>query len=178
LRNLRTRPYLPPDQSDSVYLLSGGLVRLCHLTMEGKQSIINLVEPGELFGEFGLFGLGPAEEYAEVVEAASVIQIPGEELRQLMRHYPEGSQRLMLLMAKRRRRLERRIKSLLFQSNRQRLVYLLLELAENYGGVAGDGIRLRIRLSHQDLANMIGSTRESVTVLLGELQNEGLIKVG
>ena len=70
------------------------------------------------------------------------------------------------------------VKNLLFLSNRERLTHLLLELAEQYGAPAADGIRLRIQLSHQDLANVIGSTRETVTVVLGELQQEGLITIG
>ena len=61
------------------------------------------------------------------------------------------------------------MKALLFRSNRDRLVYLLLELAEKYGQPCPEGIHLGIRLSHQDMASMIGSTRETVTVLLGEL---------
>ena len=63
-------------------------------------------------------------------------------------------------------------------SNRERLTHLLLELSEQYGIRASDGIRLRIQLSHQDLANVIGSTRETVTVVLGEMQSEGILRVG
>lgn len=77
------------------------------------------------------------------------------------------------LMGLRRRRIERRLKSLLFRSNRERLVHLLMELAEKYGQRSADGVTLGIKLSHQELASIIGSTRETVTVVLGELQNEG-----
>jgi CRP/FNR family cyclic AMP-dependent transcriptional regulator len=66
----------------------------------------------------------------------------------------------------------------LFRSNRERLVHLLLELAEQYGRASDGGVELRIKLSHQDLANIIGSTRETVTVVLGELQAEGRLKLG
>jgi CRP-like cAMP-binding protein len=67
---------------------------------------------------------------------------------------------------------------LLFLPNRDRLTHLILELAEQYGEPDSEGIRLRIQLSHQDLANVIGSTRETVTVALGEMQSEGLLKIG
>jgi CRP-like cAMP-binding protein len=80
-------------------------------------------------------------------------------------------------MGLRRQRVERRLKSLLFRSNRERLIYLLLELAEKYGRTNPDGLLIGIKLSHQELANMIGSTRETVTVLLGELQSEGLLAI-
>ena len=73
--------------------------------------------------------------------------------------------------------MERRLKSLLFRSNRDRLVHLLLELAEKYGRPTVEGVVLGIKLSHQDLASIIGSTRETVTVLLGELQQEGQLRI-
>jgi CRP-like cAMP-binding protein len=77
-----------------------------------------------------------------------------------------------------RRRVERRLKSLLFRSNRERLVHLLFDLAEKYGRYTREGgISLGIHLSHQELASIIGSTRETVTLVLGELQAEGLITV-
>ena len=82
------------------------------------------------------------------------------------------------LVGLRRRRIERRLKYLLFHSNRDRIVNLLLELAEDYGVPGPNEIELKIKLSHQDLASIIGSTRESVTVILGKLQSEGLIRLG
>ena len=70
------------------------------------------------------------------------------------------------------------MKNLLFLSNRERLTHLLLELAEQYGAKVDGAVRLSIKLSHQDLASIIGSTRETVTVVLGDLQAEGLVSVG
>ena len=78
----------------------------------------------------------------------------------------------------RRRSLERRLKNLMFRSNRDRLLGLLRELLEQYGRQIIEGILIDIRLSHQDLASLIGMTRESVTIVLGELQNERLITIG
>ena len=95
-----------------------------------------------------------------------------------MNNYPNISLGITKLIGFRRLRIERRLKSLLFHSNRDRLVHLLLELAEQYGTQHADGVLLGIRLSHQDLASIIGSTRETVTVLLGKLQGEKKIKVG
>ena len=66
----------------------------------------------------------------------------------------------------------------MFRSNRDRLLGLLRELLEQYGRQIIEGILIDIRLSHQDLASLIGMTRESVTIVLGELQNERLITIG
>jgi CRP-like cAMP-binding protein len=169
--------YLPAQQNDSVLLLASGRIKLYHNTSDGKQAVLALVEPGELFGELAILDRGLREEFAEAVENSTVVLIPAGEIQRLMETHPRVSLEVTRLMGLRRQRVERRLKSLLFHSNRERLVHLLLELVEQYGRSMLDGVSLGIKLSHQDLASMIGSTRETVTVLLGELQAEGSIIV-
>jgi len=170
--------YLPLDGTNAVFLLASGRVKICHLTPEGKQSILAFIEPGELFGELALFDVGPRDEYAEAAEKSTIVQIPGEVMRQTMESHAAVTLGVTKLIGLRRRRIERRLKNLLFLSNRDRLTHLLLELAEQYGMPESGGLKLRIQLSHQDLANVIGSTRETVTVVLGEMQSEGLLSIG
>jgi CRP/FNR family cyclic AMP-dependent transcriptional regulator len=170
--------YLPADETDSVFLLASGRAQICHIHSDGKQSILAFIDPGELFGELALFEPGQREEYAEAAEPSTVVMIPGDEMRRLMAAHPDVTLGITKLIGLRRRRIERRLKNLLFLSNRERITHLLLELAEQYGRRTPEGVQLGIRLSHQELANVVGSTRETVTVILGELQNEGLIAVG
>lgn len=169
--------YLPSDTSDSVLLLAAGRVKLYHITGDGKQALLAFIDPGELFGELALFQPAGREEFAEAMEASTVVLIPSDALQQLMAGQPTVSLGINRLLGLRRQRVERRLKSLLFRSNRERLVHLLLELAEKYGRSSPEGTLLGLRLSHQDLASMIGSTRETVTVVLGELQSEGALLV-
>jgi CRP-like cAMP-binding protein len=173
-----TPVYLPLDAADSVFLLASGRVKICHLTPDGKQSILAFIEPGELFGELAVFESGAREEYAETTDPSTVVMIPGDEMQRLLSEHPVVSLNLTRMMGLRRKRVERRLKNLLFLSNRDRLTHLLLELAEQYGERTQEGLRLRIRLSHQDLANVIGSTRETVTMTLGDMAADGLISVG
>ena len=170
--------YLPADEASGVLLLTAGRIKLCSFTEEGKQAILAFIEPGELFGELALLEEGQREEYAEALEKSTVILIPSDAMQQLIAANPSVSLGVTKLFGLRRRRIERRIKYLLFRSNRERLVHLLLELAEEYGVPSERGVELRIRLSHQDLASIIGSTRETVTVVLGELQAEGSLRLG
>ena len=170
--------YLPADAADSVLLLTSGRAKVCNITEDGKQAILAFIEPGEVFGELSLLEEGTREEYAEAVEKSTIILIPGYEMQRLMEDHPAVSLSVTKMIGLRRRRIERRLKSLLFRSNRQRLVHLLLELADQYGRQTAEGLALGIKLSHQDLANVIGSTRETVTVVLGELQTEGLVQLG
>ncbi|PHS11514.1 MAG: transcriptional regulator [Blastopirellula sp.] len=174
----RSPVYLPAEQADDVLLLTRGRVKICHLTSEGKQSILAFIEPGELFGELAILDAGTREEYAEAVEKTSIVSIPKQMIQQLMEQHAELSLGITKLMGLRRMRIEKRVKNLLFLSNRERLSHLLLELVEQYGKLTDAGIEIAIKLSHQDLANIIGSTRETVTVVLGELQAEKLLTIG
>lgn len=170
--------YLPADEANGVLLLVSGRAKICGLSGDGKQAILAFIEPGELFGELAIFEAGLREEYAEAVEASNVVLIPAAEMKRLMETHSQVSVGITKLIGLRRKRIERRLKYLLFRSNRERLVHLLLELAEQYGKRTPAGIELGIKLSHQDLASIIGSTRETVTVLLGELQAERSLKLG
>lgn len=170
--------YLPADHADGVLLLAEGRAKIGSFTEEGKQTILGFIEPGELFGELALLGNPTREEYAEAVEKTLVLLIPGDLMQLLIEQNPQLSLGITKLFGLRRRRIERRLKYLLFRSNRDRLVHLMLELAERYGRQTDEGVALRIKLSHQDLASIIGSTRETVTVVLGELQSEGLLTLG
>lgn len=169
--------YLPRDAGDSVLLLAAGRVKITNVTGEGKQAILTLIEPGELFGELAAIDAADRDEFAEAMQASTVILIPAEQMQALMQAHPDVTLGVTKLIGLRRRRIERRLKHLLFRSNRERLVHLLLELVEQYGVTDSRGVAVGIKLSHQDLASIIGSTRESVTVLLGELQLARLIKV-
>lgn len=169
--------YLPTEHSDSVFLLLAGRIKLYHITGDGKQALLALIEPGELFGELALLGGGEREEYAEAMLKSTILRIPGQVIQELMQHHAEVSLGVTKLMGLRRQRVEQRLKSLLFRSNRDRLTFLLLELAEKYGRLTSEGVLIEIKLSHQELASIIGSTRETVTVLLGEMQQERTIDI-
>lgn len=164
---------LPEESASSVYLLTEGLVKVSHVGPDGRESILAYIEPGELFGELVLLNEHDRDDHVEAVERSSVVAMPAAEVRRLMSEHAELAVAVTKLVGLRRQRIERRLRNLLFRSNRERLVHLLLDLAEQFGRAGEDGIEMRVRLSHQDLAGLIGSTRESVTVLMGELKAAG-----
>lgn len=173
----RSQIYLPQDSGDSVLLLVAGRVKLYHITAEGKETILAFIEPGELFGELSLVQTGGREEFAEAMQKSQVVLIPGDAVRGLMESHADVALKVTKLFGLRRQRIERRLKSLMYRSNRERLVSLLLELVERYGHQTDRGVEIGIRLSHQELASVIGATRETVTVLLGNLRDEGLLVI-
>ncbi len=167
--------YLPGENADSIYIVADGLVKLCHLTADGKVSTLAFIKLGEVFGELSLIETGSRGEYCEAVTDTTIIRIP----RETLLPYMEENVRFVVAITKivgfRRRKIENRLKSLLFSSNQQRLSHLLLDLAEQFGSAVDEGIRIGLRLSHQEIANLIGTTRETVTIMLGKMREDGMI---
>ncbi len=170
--------YLPGDVAEAVYVLLEGRIRLMSLTEQGKQGILAFIDPGDLFGELAVAGVDEREEYAEAAVNSKVLAIPRTALDPVMQKNAAVTLSITKLIGWRRQKLERRLRNLLFHSNRERLIGLLWELLPQYGKNCADGVLLDIKLSHQELANLIGVTRESVTVTLGELQQENLVQLG
>ncbi|TWU08919.1 cAMP receptor protein [Symmachiella macrocystis] len=173
----KTLVYRATDQSQHVYLLVSGQVRVAHVNDGGKQSILMLVMPGRLFGEMAICHTGPREESCEVIQDSTVVSIPVTALRGVMQENGNLSIDIITLFGARRRRIEGRLKSVLFQKHRQRLMQLLLELAEDYGTPQGNGIRIAMGLSYQELGSLIGASRETIKSILGELRNERLLSI-
>lgn len=170
--------YAPHDRGEHVLLLESGRVKICHLLPDGRRTILAFIEPGELFGELALLTGGCREELAEAVGRSVVISLPAKDLDEVMERHPGLSLGITKLIGLRRRRVERRLKSLLFRSHREKMLALLLELVEQYGARCPEGVRLEIPLSHQDMASLIGSTRETVTLTLNQLASEGMVRLG
>lgn len=162
--------YRPTDESETVFVLLSGRIRLCTYTPDGKQAILAFIEPGEMFGQLGLAQSENYEDHAETMLPSTVALIPKADIDRLLLENASFSLGITKFISWRMRRIERRLRSLLFRSNRDRLVQLMLDLREQYGRPTAGGILLDIRLTHQELANVIGCTRESVTMMLGELQ--------
>lgn len=169
--------YLPNEQADGVLLVAQGRVKICHATPDGKQSILGFIDSGEIFGELALLGGERRDEYVEATEKTTLVLLPKQALESAIRKYPDIVLGVSKLIGTRRQRIEKRLRNLLFRSNRERVIHLLLELCEKYGELSEEGISLNIRLSHQEMACIIGSTRETVTVVLGQLQKENLLKI-
>src|SRR5215471_4080882 len=142
--------YLPSDAGECCFLLAVGRVRIYNVTPDGKQSILAFMEPGDLFGELAIFEASRRDEFAEAAEKTRIVLIPGEVIRSLATDNAALSFGITKLIGLRRRRIERRLRGLLFRSNRQRLIHLLLELAEQFGQRTAQGVQITIKLSHQE----------------------------
>lgn len=169
--------YAPTEPGRSILLLARGRVKIMDVTGDGKETIFAFIEEGELFGELAAVDDDPRREFAEAATHARVLMIPREVLARLMAARPDIALGVTKLIGLRRRRVENRLRNVLFLSGRERVLRVLRELLDEYGEGTGDCRGIRLPLSHQDIAGLVGLTRESVTVLLGELQRSGLVAV-
>ncbi len=159
-----------------VYMVAAGQVKLATFSAVGKEQILALLGPGSVFGDFAL-GDVPLPAHAEALDNAMVCTVDRTLFEDIVGRTPEVALRVIHALARRLRAAEQEIEDLAFRNVPGRLAALLLRLAEEYGEPHGLGVRLSLRLSHQDLANMIGATRETVTAILNRFRNDGLITV-
>jgi CRP-like cAMP-binding protein len=165
--------FAPGERGDEVFLLKAGRVRLYKLSPEGRALTLAVLEPPALFGEMSVVAPRLHDSFAEAMSGCTVGIIPGDALRDVMAGHAAVALRLMELMGQRLRTMENKLSDIAFKSVPQRLATVLLGLA----APGGDGTPTVLRYTHQQLAEMIGSYRETVTKAIGEFRDGGLIRV-
>lgn len=166
------------DVSDSIYLLKTGHVRLYRVTEDGKEVTLAILRAGDVFGELALFDETHRTTFAEALDDAHICATSVEQFTKLMAHRPEIAVTIAKEIARRRCETEAQIVEMAYATVGGRVTAALMHLAEQHGETLENGdVRITLRLSHQELANMIGSSRESCTMELQRLQKRGIIAV-
>jgi len=177
LREIRRRQviYLPGDPGGAVFFVNGGRVKISKVTRDGKELTLAYRGPGEIFGELAMLEGGPREEMAEAMENAMITEFPREEFEKLVQAHGMLGYRLTKSMLQRRREVENKVEQLLFKDVNAKLAELLLRLGSEYGVASGRGTLVALKITHQEMANLIGSTRETVSLTLSQFKRKGLI---
>ncbi len=178
-RRLSYRPrdfcYLQGDPSDSVFVLRSGRVRLSRVTDDGREFILGFMKPGELFGELALVDDAPREALAEAVEASEATVVRKEEFEALLTRRPALGIKVTRLLGLRNKAMADRVEELVFRDVPARLAGLLLALAADFGVRGERGTRFSFKITHRELGNCIGSSRETVSQILTAFARQGLI---
>jgi CRP-like cAMP-binding protein len=169
--------FTPGDPDDRLYFLLEGTVRLYKIYGEYKEATTALLRKGGVFGNLSLVEDRWQDVYAEAVTDVRVASVHKATLTEAVRRNPGFTLKLFSSFSERLRQSDEVIESLLHREVSMRLVTLLLNLSDRFGEASGSGTLLSVRLTHQDLANMIASTREAVSKVMSEFQREGMIKV-
>ena len=169
--------YFAHEQSDSIYLMKQGRVKLTRTSAEGREVILDILGPGEIFGELAVTGEELRTHSATAVDDALVCIIARQEFEALLRRHPEMALRVLKLVGLRRRELEMRLEDLIFQPVANRLVLTLLWQARRHGTKGADG-SVNLPLTQKDLAHLVGASREAVAEQIAEFKQAGLLETG
>jgi CRP/FNR family cyclic AMP-dependent transcriptional regulator len=168
--------YRRGDQADTLYLIARGRVKICSIDDEtAREAVIDIIGPGALFGESALYGPGARERSAVAYENARLIRIPVGEFREAMAGDRELYDCTFRLVGQRLSRAERRMADFALDAIPARLDKLLVEFSERYGRAEAGGVLIDLNLPHREIASIVGSTRESVTVRLNAMRRAGII---
>src|SRR5262245_392478 len=159
----------------SLYLVTAGAVRLSAVTASGREVVVGLLSRGDLFGEAALLG-GPSQVRAQAVGSTCVLAMPVASLRSLLGNHPATAEQLLRLIASRLHRTSVALEDALTADVPGRVAGRLRELAAHHGEPGPAGVRLRVPLTQDELARMVGASRESVNRTVGALSARGVLR--
>jgi CRP/FNR family cyclic AMP-dependent transcriptional regulator len=161
--------------ADSMYIVKEGLVRLSAVSERGAETILHILKPYEIFGELLL-----SEEkraFTAIAETDTIVTvIPREIFVEILRSVPLVAENFIRLLSRRLSKVEKEFADFGHTWSYNRLARVLLELAEEHGVEIPAGTRIPLRLTHEDLAKLIGTTRETVTTQINRFRRKGLVK--
>jgi CRP-like cAMP-binding protein len=164
--------YRPEEMGEVLFILKKGQVQLYRISPEGKKLVISTMGPGALFGEMALLGQQMHSTFAEATEDCLICVMSRNDLERLILSKPQLALRVLEITGKRLREAETRLEDLAFKGIPARLASLLLRLSEERDSLTISG------LTHQDLAETVGTYRETATQVLNDLKSQGLIEIG
>jgi CRP-like cAMP-binding protein len=169
--------YRTGDERDAVYGLVSGHIKLLREDAQGSRVLLDILPPGTVFGEDALFATGKRERTALAHDMVTVIRLGKTDVLRLMSEFPRVNEYFFRLIGERLLRAEDRICDLSLDGIASRLAKVLLDLAARYGVSQEGGRRLiSLRIPHRELADLVGSTRESVTMHLNDLRRRAVVE--
>lgn len=159
------------DQPDGAFLLSSGRVKLSRLTQSGREILLEIVEPGDIFGLHEVLLGTTRTTTAATLTDSQIIRIGSSEIEETLRGSPKLVRGILQALLRRMVSMERRMESLMTQTVPRRLGHALLELARSEGNGHGSFVGL----THQDLGNLVGTSRETVSLFLARFRQSGWV---
>jgi CRP/FNR family cyclic AMP-dependent transcriptional regulator len=171
-----TMIYTTEMEIDRVYFVMQGMVKIGTFSSDGREVIKHILQPFDMFGELALTGVANNGDFAgSLKDPVEVLRVPVEMLKSLMVKHPDMIMRLMASLATRIRRTERRLEELVHNDARGRLVAFIREQAERNGVMFGTETLVRHGLTHQEISNITGTSRQLITIVLNQMRRENLI---
>jgi CRP-like cAMP-binding protein len=166
----------PDDAPERIHILKKGRVRMYRVTADGKQLTLDIYEKGTILGDMSLLGQDRVPEaYAEAIEDGVICTITPGELCRLIERYPSIGVNIIRHLSRRLEAAERELEAMAYQRVDQRLAARLLDLGRRFGIRTEQGTRIDARLTQQELAELVGTTRETLAHTLSDFRRRGLL---
>jgi CRP/FNR family cyclic AMP-dependent transcriptional regulator len=163
--------YAPEDMGEALFILKEGKVQLYRISTDGRKIVTNTLSPGTIFGEMSLIGQGMYDSFAEAIERCAVCKMDRVDLERLLLEEPQVAIRILEVIGRRLLEVEARLEDIAFKTVAGRLASLLLRLMKEQGATI-------VGFTHQDLADAIGTYRETTTQTLNRFKAQGLLDTG
>lgn len=167
--------YLLDEPSEHVYLLKEGTIKISRLGQDGQEIILDIIAPGEIFGEMSLLGEDSRSTMAQATENSLICSIRKGDFFNFFSAHNDLAFKVLKLVGLKRVEIETRLEELAYCSVSERIASLLNRMAKRHGIKENGGIKIRPRLTHRDIAFLIGASRETVTEQLNQMKAEGVI---
>jgi CRP-like cAMP-binding protein len=168
--------YLPDEPSEHIFFLAKGMIKIATHSDEGKEVIKTIIQPLAMFGELGIIGETRRQDMAQALrEEVHLFVLRIEDLKKLMRSNFVLCDKVMRLFGSRLMRAENKLESLIFKDARTRIIEFIKDSVLSSGRKVGFEMLLKHSLTHQDIANITCTSRQTVTLVLNELRKSDLI---
>jgi CRP/FNR family cyclic AMP-dependent transcriptional regulator len=165
------------DTGDRLFVVIDGKVKISRAAADGRENLLAVLGTSEMFGELSLFDPGPRTATVTTVTEATLASLDHDDLRPLLTERPGVAVQLLQALAQRLRRTNEAMADLVFTDVPGRVAKALLDLAEKFGVVEADGTRVRHDLTQEELAQLVGASRETVNKALSEFAHRGWLRI-
>ena len=167
--------YFAKEPSSSIFFLKKGRVKLTRTSKDGKEMILGIINPGEVFGEMSFLDENERTDFATSIYSALLCAINKQEFKEFVEKSPELNLRITKLIGFRLKNYTEKIEELVFKDAPQRVVLFLLKIAENTGKIIGNDVFVKPFLKHQDIADLTACSRQTVNTVLTDLRKNKII---
>ena len=169
--------FLEGEDGDRLYVVLDGKIKLTRAAPDGRENLLSVLGPGEMFGELSLFDPRPRTASASAVTDAVVAALAHDELRPWLRDRPEVSMHMLRALARRLRQANDVTADLVFTDVPGRVAKNLLDLADRFGEQESDGLHVHHDLTQEELAQLVGASRETVNKALADFAARGWLQI-
>jgi CRP-like cAMP-binding protein len=167
--------YFPEQQSNVIFFLKDGHVKLSRLHEDGREIILDVLGPGEIFGELSFIDESGRKEIAEALDECLICSMKKQDFENMLMRNPALNLRLTKWIGLKLRRFEEKMSDLAFKDVSKRIMSFLIRYAEDFGKVKSGIVTVNSFLSHQEIAYLTATSRQTVTTVLNDLKQRGLI---